>query len=569
MAAPPLPVSSPRIARRAPALLGLALVLLVLGGSARLAAAEPAAQFRLGGGQPYVGMPVQLDLVVEGLAESPAPAQPALGIPGVTVTPMGVTPDTRRTVQIINGRRSDAVQVTWMLRWRLEVSKAGRLRIPATTVVQGTTRVTAPAGEVDVETVPTSDAMKIAVELPQRPVFVGETVPVTLTWTFRAQPQDQTFSVPMLAGDAFSASAPPATDPRARTITLSAGAKDLALPYTLDEVDVGGVRHNRLSVTLFVAPRQTGAIAIPPAAVVAALPVGRADFFGTAPTRLFRATDIPRTLEVKALPESGRPPTFAGAVGDQFSIEVRTSRSVVSRGEPVDLDVMVKSNQPLDTLSLGKLDGEGRLPKDRFSVPAEPPTGELADQGKTKRFKITAQVVGPATEIPALAFSYFDPVKGAYQTIHSEPIALSVRGSTIVGAGDVVSGSRTSPGAPTAASVDDGALVNAELALSSVSAAHDRPIGGALLWLLVGLLHGVPLALFGLRTWQLRTRDAREDAAEVRAARRRVEELLASAGTTPARDIAGPLGGALRELARVLGAPARRPACSPAPVTAY
>ena len=279
-------------------------------------------------------------------------------------------------------------------------------------------------------------------------------------------------------------------------------------------------------------------------------PVGRADFFGNAPSKMFRASDAVRTLEVKALPETDRPPTFAGAVGEQFAIDVRTSRSVVKLGEPVELDIKVKSNQRLDTLSLGRLDGEGRLPKDKFTAPAESPTGELSEDGTTKTFKVVAQVIGPATEVPALAFSYFDPMKNAYQTIRSEPIALSVGGSSVVGAGDVVGGApakRTAAAAP----ADDTASVNAELALSSTGAVGDRPLSGTLLWVLVGLLYAVPLGVLGFRSWQLRTAGRREEAAEVRAARRRVEELLDRGEAAPAREIAGPLAAALRELARV------------------
>lgn len=527
--------------------------LIVLAALARVAAAEePRAQFRLDGGQPHVGIPFQLELIVEGFDEAPAPAQPALVLPDATVTPLGVSPSVARSIQIINGRRSDVTRVTWQLQWRVEVAKAGKLRVPSTTVLQGTRRATAPAGEVEVGTVPVTDAMKLTLGLPDRPVFVGETVPVSLTWLFRAQPQDQSFSVPMLNTDAFTASAPPGPTQRGRTIALAAGTKELQLPYTVDEVEVGGVRHNRLVVELFISPRTTGTIAIAPSSVVAALPVGRADFFGNAPSKLFRAADIARTLEVKPLPETDRPPAFAGAVGDQFSIEVRTSRSVVSLGEPVDLDVTIKSNQPLDNLAFGKLDGDGRLPADKFTVPADPPTGELSDAGKTKTFRITAQVTGPATEIPALAFSYFDPTRSTYQTIHSEPIALSVKGGSLVGAGDVVSASPTRRDAA-ARPADDSALVNADLALSSLGSVEDRPIGGSLLWLLVGLLYAVPLAVFAARWWQLRTRGQREEAAEVRTARRRVEALLDQAGTAPAREIAGSLAGALRELARVLG----------------
>jgi len=521
-------------------------LLLALAGTA--AAEEPRAQFRLDGGRPHVDVPFQLELLIEGFDESPAPDLPKLELPNATVTPLGATPNVSRSIQIINGRRSDSVRVTWALRWRVEVGKPGALRVPATTVVQGAKRVTAQAGDVEVDTVPIADDMKISLELPARPVFVGETVPVTLTWLFKRQPQDQSFSVPMMSSDAFLASAPPVTGQR-RALPIAAGAKELQLPFTVDQVDA----FNRLTATFYIAPKKAGRIDIPPAAVVAALPVGRADFFGNAPTRMFRASDVARTLEVKALPESDRPPTFAGAVGDQFSIEVRTSRSVVSLGEPVELDVKIKSNQLLDTLSLGKLDGDGRLPKDRFTVPAEAPTGELSDEGKTKTFKITAQVTGPTTEIPALAFSYFDPTKSTYQTIHSEPIALSVKGGSFVGAGDVVSatpGKRTQAAAP---ADDASALVNADLALSSLAAVDNRPLGGTLLWVLVGLLYAIPLAMLLARSYQLRTRGQREEAAEVRAARKKVEVVLDKAATAPAREIAGALGGALRDLARVLG----------------
>jgi hypothetical protein len=535
----------------------IVLGLLLAGVLARTAAADDArAQFRLDGGRPHVGVPFQLDLVLEGFDESPAPDQPKLTIPDANVTALGAQPNVSRSIQIINGRRTDSTRVTWVLHWRVEVHKDGTLRVPATTVTQGTKHATAAAGEVEVEAVPTSDDMKLTLDLPSRPVFVGETVPVTMTWLFRRQPQDQTFSVPLLGMDAFTVSGPAVTNPR-RALQLSAGAKDLQLPYTVDQTTINGVEYNRLAVTFFAAPRTIppgGKVEVPPATVVAGLAVGRADFFGNAPTKMFRATDVARTLEVKALPETDRPAVFSGAVGDQFSIEVRTSRSVVQLGEPVELDVKIKSNQPLDTLSLGKLDGEGRLPKDKFTVPADPPTGELTDDGKTKTFKITAQVTGPATVVPALSFAYFDPAKGQYTTIKSEPIALSVKGGSFVGANDVVSGAPTKRGSGAApAHTDDSALVNADLALSSIGATNDTPLSGGLLWLLIGLLYAVPIAVLAGRSWQLRTRGQREEAAEVRAARRKVEDLLDRAAHAPARDIAGPLADALRDLARVMG----------------
>jgi len=542
---------------RAPTLALAIACLAALAGTAR-AEQAPVAQWSLGrGAQPYAGVPFNLDLVVEGFDESPAPTPPKLDLPGAKVTSLGATPNTSTSIQIVNGRRTDTVTVTWLLRYRVVVDKAGPLTVPSVTVKQGKKQASARGGAVNVEAIPETTEMKVSLDLPTRPVYVGELLPVKLVWLFRRQPaQNPTFNAPILGLDALAVTVPPPDDPR-KALPLTGGQKDLALAYTVDTVTEGGAQYNRLTSTFFATPRAVGKLEIPPTTVLAPLPVGRPDFFGNAPSRMFRASDTARALEVRALPETGRPPTFAGAVGEQFSIEVRASRSVVKLGEPVELDIQVKSNQRLDTLSLGRLDGEGRLPKDKFTVPAESPTGELSEDGTTKKFKVVAQATGPATEIPALAFSYFDPAKNAYQTIRSEPIALSVGGSSVVGAGDVIGGSPAKrPAAPTP---DDAVSVNAELALSSAGAVDDRPLSGAPLWLLVGLLYAIPLAVLGARSWQLRTAGRREEAAEVRAARRRVEELLDRGQTAPAREIAGPLGAALRELGRVLGRPAPRP----------
>jgi hypothetical protein len=540
----------------------LAFALAVLAGlaTARTAHAEDArAEFQLAErGQPHVDMPFHLNLLVEGFDEQPPPEPPKLEIPNATVTFGGVEPQVSRGMQIVNGRRSEFTQVTWVIQWQVEAHKEGRLRIPAVTVSQGSKHATTQAAELPVETIPVSDSMKLSVTLPDRPIFVGESVPVTVTLVCRSEPQDLKWALPMAAMDAFTVSGPPVPPNTRQAFKIPAGGKEIVLPYQRDEIDQGGTRYARFVMTVLLAPRKIGKLDVPAASVVAALPIGRADFFGNFSSRLFRATDTPRTLEVKALPETDKPTNFAGAVGDQFSIDVQTSRSVVKLGEPVELAIRIKSNQRLDSLALGRLDGEGGLPKDKFVAPSEPATGELSDDGKTKTFKVTAQVIGAATEVPAIAFSYFDPTKTAYQTIHSEPIALSVAGGSVVRADDVVA-AQPRPGAKqgSAAAANelatDGLRVDAELALSSPGQETDQPLGGALLWLLVGVLYAIPLGLYAARSWQLRTQGQRDEAAEVRAARKRIEELLDRSGSVAAREIAGPLAAAFRELARLLG----------------
>lgn len=500
-------------------------------------------------GEPHTGVPFTLGLVAEGFDEAPQPAQPKLEIAGAVVTPMGVQPNVSTSIQIINGRRSDFKTVTWVFRWRVEINKPGRYAVPALTVVQGSKKASAQGGNFEVANVPQTDDMKLEVSFPDRPVFVGETIEAKLMWLFKTEPDNPQFSVPLMAMDNFIVSAPPATDPR-HALSFAAGSKELQLPY---EVDKQG-NLTRVTVRFYVAPKQAGKLEVPAASVVAGMPYGRADFFGQRATQLARAQDIARTIEVKPLPETDKPASFAGAVGSQFAISVGTSRSVVQLGEPVELTVTIKSDQRLDTLSLGRLDGPGGLPKDKFTVPADAPTGELSDDGKTKTFKVTAQLTGPANEIPAIAFSYFDPVKGRYQTIHSDPIAVSVKGGSVVGAGDVVAIAPSTKGQPVRVQETSslGALVGADLSLSPSSKTLDKPLGGALTWLLVGALYLLPLGFLLFRTWQLRTQTQREEASEVKAARKRVEVELARAAKEPARETAGALVSALRAFARAI-----------------
>ncbi len=506
--------------------------------SASVAHADEQAAWRLGE-KPHVDMPFRLDLNVEGFDDSPAPEQPKLEIANATVTPLGVEP-AGQMVQIVGNHRS--ITVTWALHYQVEPHKEGALHVPALTVTQGTKHATAPAGDTPVEAVPNTDDMKLELALPNRPVYVGEIVEASLVWLFKQQPGDPHFSIPLFKNaDDFSVAAPPVDD---RTRVFQFGA--LALPYTGDSVD----GFHRIKFQFFMAPRKSGKIDIAPATVAATLATGRSNYYGDA--RMFRTTDTARSLDVRPLPETDKPPSFAGAVGDSFAMTARTSRSVVQLGEPVELTLTVKGNQRLDTLSLPRLDGPGQLPKDRFTVPPDAPTGELSADGKTKTFKVTAQVTGPATEIPALAFAYFDPAKGTYQTIHSDPIALSVKGGSVVGASDVVAAAPKRQ-AVQAQTSSDLSPVAADLALSSPSAVGDHPLEGSLLWILISILYAVPLGVFGFRRWQVRTRSQREEAGEVRAARQKVEALLDRAASAPARETAGPLAAALRGLARSQG----------------
>ncbi len=518
------------------------------------------ARYQLGG-EAYAGLPFVLAVVVEGFDDGPAPAQPPLTVPGASISPLGVEHRGAATV-IINGRRIDQGGGTWVLKYRVEAEKGGAINLPSVTVTQGGKSAVCQGGRLEVAELDTTTDMAIELALPQRPVYVGETIPVEIAWLLRKDPQDQTLNVPLLGlADSFAITALPPANPR-QTISFPAGGRDLELGYTQDQITRGGGAYTRLRFDVLVTPLKVGALVIPPAQVVARLQtgVGRDAFgFPTARSALYRASDVARTLEVRALPETGKPPSFGGAVGSSFSLAVAASRSVVQLGEPVELELTIKSDRRLDAVGLPKLDGPGGLPRDEFRVPDEAPIGELSADGLSKKFKVSAQVIGPATEIPALAFAYFDPAAATYQTIHSEPIALSVKGGAMVGSDQVV-GTRpaqggSGSGSAAAASPGEVSLVGVDLALSPPGAGRGGSMSRSLLWALVGLLYAVPLLVFGLRTYRARTAGRRELAGEARAALAALRREIDRARSSTAKDAAVALPRALRTAARAVGKP--------------
>src|SRR5215831_8347012 len=89
------------------------VIALVAAGPAH--ADEPRAKFQLSE-TPHVGIPFQLDLVIEGFDKTPQPEIPKLTVPDADVTFVGAQPSASAFEIIIggpDGQRSSLSKVTW------------------------------------------------------------------------------------------------------------------------------------------------------------------------------------------------------------------------------------------------------------------------------------------------------------------------------------------------------------------------------------------------------------------------------------------------------------------------
>jgi hypothetical protein len=552
------------MAMRHPARLacGAALALILLHpGAARAQRAE----LTMESGEAHAGTPFVLSLRVEDFAETPQPEVAAFQIPGCKTTSLGVAPSVASSISIINGRRSESREVTFVHRYQVVCDKAGSYKVPAIAVTQGKRRATSRPGRFNVRALGASDDMALRVGLPDRPVAVGETFDVTIDWYLGADPDEPSFSIPVFdRSDEFEVVAPPRQPGDRNAVPFTVGGREVELPFTRDQAELDGKQYTRFRFTAQVTPLKPGRFDLGRAGVVARLPVGWGrDSFGfrVPRTAFFRAEDQPRALEVSPLPAQGQPPGFAGAVGVGFSIEVRASQTVVRVGDPIELDIVVRGGGRLEGIGLPDLVGPGGLPRADFDVPTSKPAGQIIDDGKAKRFAVTVRLLRPVGQIPPIQFSYWNPAKRAYEVATSQAIALSVAGGRSVGASDVVAGApegeraagKAAKSGRAAPEIAAGSGV--DLSPSAPDATLRRPLTMSVARPIVIALYGAPTLLLGFTLLRQRRRRRGAASGASRAARGELDRALDRAATAPARDVAPAIATALRALLRAAGQP--------------
>ena len=517
-------------------------------------------ELKLEGRQVYADLPFVLALTAKGFDEQPVPEAPELRIAGSEVTFLGISPNISSGIQIINGRRTEWRQVQFTYRYRVQAPAEGTFIVPALTVTQGSKTASTMPASFQVKPITQTRDMKIRLELPDRPVWVGETFDVAMEWLLRRDVGDHSFQVPLF--DLDHVHVQPAPIASQRTLTIPAGALNINIPYTQDSVISEGIRYTRIRFHALVTVNRPGPIELDPVKVAARLETGTGrDGFGFRVPRyqLFRAEGKTQRLSVRPLPLEGRPDSFENAIGTSFSISVRADRTVVQVGDPVELDVLIRGDGILQGLSLPPLSGGHGLAADLFSVPDQISVGEIDPEGKGKSFLVTVRVrSAEAREIPALQFSYFDPVAGEYRTVKSQPIALSVAGSAIVDAADVEAapapaGIGETPGVGPAAAVTTGfaTLIGADLSLSDDRSTLRRTWSTVAVTPLLTALYVFPVFVLGFQVWRTRTRGRRGRANQMQSALRELEAIL-DAGA-PARESVPRILKALGILARLTG----------------
>jgi hypothetical protein len=135
----------------------------------------------------------------------------------------------------------------------------------------------------------------------------------------------------------------------------------------------------------------------------------------------------PTSLEIKPLPPNA-PPSFSGAVGN-FAMTSEVKPKTVQVGDPITVTSTIAGRGNFDRVDAPVISDEAGWHKYPPSSKFEK-DDEIGISGK-KTFETVLSPNEKKETVPPLLFSYFDPVKEQYVSLHSDAVPVQVEGNAL------------------------------------------------------------------------------------------------------------------------------------------
>lgn len=523
-------------------------------------------QFASQQGPYYVGEPVLVQVAATGFNQADDVVCKLIGdVPdGVAIEGPQIGRSSSSYMQIINGRVSQRDSIDYRFSFVVTANREDSFEIGPFEIVTNGKSETVKGGEFRFRKLAADPNMEIEFSIGRDAVYVGEKVPVSIRWAFAGEIDEAQYAFSNLQirsplFDQFSFLDKPRTTRTTLTLATAKGG-----------VEVDGVvtQESKNGKSLIVVTGERTLVA-DSTGTFESVPItcrtkkvtrwGR-DLFGD---RVARASapslsaGKPLGFTVKPVPISGRPDSFAGAVGQGFSIEVAANRSVVRVGDPISLTITIRGDGNLEAISLPDLSSQMGLSSNDFQLPTEQLSGKI--DGNTKQFNINVRVKNQELrQIPAMAFSWFDPVSEQFATTASKPIALQVMETRIVSSADVVSNPNTN-------SIDvkqsDNPNVDAASSLSFAGAnlaietdpdrllANSRP-GAAIFRFVPATIYGTAILFAAITLLLSRRSEESIEQNKMKSRRHQIRRSILSAGSRSGKEAFTKIADSLRDFIR-------------------
>ena len=208
---------------------------------------------------------------------------------------------------------------------------------------------------------------------------------------------------------------------------------DLGKNYPVSEEFINGKKFQvALLKKSVLIPQRSGKLPIASMEleVPVATPTNQRDFFGRRTSRIVNiiCSSGKMVLNVKPLPQKGKPSNFSGAVGS-FEFTTKLDRDSIQTDESANLSLRISGTGNLRMIDLPEFD----VPNDIEAY--EPKYKERINlkQSGLSGYKREEYLLIPRNKgvykIGSVSFSYFNPSKKKYTTINSPSYSLRVKGS--------------------------------------------------------------------------------------------------------------------------------------------
>jgi hypothetical protein len=420
--------------------IGLVLIALIAGlGTNTAFAGSPSVTAVLGNSEAVVGQTVQMEIKVTGANNADLPAE--ISVDGLEIHQTG----TSRQFEMHNlTTTSSTVYIYTIL-----PLKPGIFIIPPQMIRVGNSSLRTPALKLNVSdsanrstrsnptAQPANPNQLVFAELivPKKSAFVGEIVPAEIRLGFDPRAHPKLIDGPEVSGQGFTAQ------------KLQQGGENLET--------INGRTYDVVTFKTAIAAARAGKFDLGPVKAKAQVLVPRrpetrrsrspfdlfnlddpfSDPFFSDPFGQFgerREIEInsdPVAFEVKPLPQNA-PASFSGAIGN-FTMTTEAKPKSVQVGDPITVTSTISGRGNFDRVNAPALEDEHGWHK-------YPPSSKFKQDDEvgisgTKTFEMVLSPNEKKQSIPLLAFSYFDPVKERYTTLHSDPIAITVQGGAAPG----------------------------------------------------------------------------------------------------------------------------------------
>ena len=356
---------------------------------------------------------------------------------------LGGRDESSHSIMTINGRTTESTTKRYVMQWSITPLRAGQGAIEGFTIQAEGQSLTIPRTTFRAAPPGVNPRFDLRLECDRSRAYVGEPVHMRLVWSLGAGARGASVSGPD-GGQDFDVAATDPRPPRTRSAAIQNNDPYRVVPFLGGQAvlsraqgELHGVTVPTFSLDLVVTPRRAGRLEIGPYRVAFDEVTGQkqrsffdSPFDDLSVTKRAVVSSEPVVLDVRPLPEEGRPADFSGLIG-VYSLEASAANTEANVGDPVPFSLTIHGPEPLGELKAPALEAQPGFAAQFKPAPEGWDAGAVNDSTPGQRTYSTTirPTRDDVTQIPPIRLSYFDTATGRYEVALSKPIPLTVHPS--------------------------------------------------------------------------------------------------------------------------------------------